>query len=257
MSEEVITIIGSGNVASWFGFVLKQKGFTVSQIYGRNRETVTSLAHLTGAEPVYKLSKLCPDSTLYLFALPDDHYTPLLTQIPFTMPLAVHTAGSLSCRVFQEYALHYGVVYPYQTISKNLGFSKLEVPLCVEGDNDSTTDTLLQWAQQLSSIVSVQTEKQRFALHLAAVFGANFTNAMYHIACNLLEEHRINPKMVMPLLRQTLAKVACMSPAEAQTGPAMRGDQQTLIHHTKALGDELLRDIYLAVSQYIELRIKN
>ena len=251
-----ITIIGSGNVAAWFGFVLRQNGFTVSQIYGRNRKSVASLARLTGAKAVYDVQELRPDSALYLFALPDDYYTTLLAQIPFTMPLAVHTAGSLSCCIFQGYATHYGVIYPYQTISKNLDFSKLEVPLCVEGDNEHTTDMLLQWAQQLSPMASVQTENQRFVLHLAAVFGSNFTNAMYHIAYNLLAEHQIDPKMMIPLLRQTLAKIEHISPAEAQTGPAMRGDQQTLTRHIEMLGDERLNEIYLAINQYIELKIK-
>jgi predicted short-subunit dehydrogenase-like oxidoreductase (DUF2520 family) len=255
--SETITIIGSGNVASWFGFMLKQKGFTVLQIYGRNRKTVASLAHLTGAEAVYEVAKLRSDSAIYLFALPDDFYTAFLSKIPFSMPLAVHAAGSLSCRIFQGYAMHYGVVYPYQTISKNVNFNILEVPLCVEGDNEHTTSTLLQWAQKLSPMASVQTENQRFALHLAAVFGSNFTNAMCHIAYHLLTEHQIDPKMMMPLLRQTLTKLECMSPAEAQTGPAIRGDQQTLTRHTEALGDELLKDIYFAVNQYIELKIEN
>jgi len=255
--SEVITIIGSGNVATWFGFKFKQKGFFVSQIFGRNRTTVEALAHITGAEAVYETTQLRSDSTLYLFALPDDCYPVILSQIPFSMPMAVHTAGALSYRIFQGHAIRYGVLYPYQSISKNVDFNTLHVPLCVDGKDEYTTNLLWQWAQQLSPTVSKQNENQRFALHLAAVFGSNFTNAMCHIAYRLLAEHQIDDKMIKPLLRQTFAKLESMLPADAQTGPAMRGDQQTLIRHTEALEDELLKRIYLTVSQYIELKIRN
>ncbi|MDR1345757.1 MAG: DUF2520 domain-containing protein [Bacteroidales bacterium] len=253
-----IGIIGSGNVASWFGFTLHQCGFSVTQVCSRNRETASQLAARIGdAEVITDITHLRSDSSLYLFALPDDYYTVLLEKIPFIMPLAVHTAGSLSCRVFQQKATHYGVVYPYQTISKDLDFRTLEVPLCVEGDDEYTTSQLLQWAQTLSSMASVQTESQRFFLHLAAVFGSNFTNAMYHIAYDLLAQNQIDPKVMMPLLRQTLAKIGSMLPAEAQTGPAARGDQQTLNKHLEALDNKRLREIYLAVSQYIKLNINH
>ncbi|MDR2868343.1 MAG: DUF2520 domain-containing protein [Bacteroidales bacterium] len=251
-----ITLIGTGNIGSWFCYALTDNGFHISQIYSRRMEHAQILAAQAGAEAINQLSELKDDSQIYIFALPDDHYQEVLAQIPFKMPVAIHTSGSLSQKIFKEYAVHYGVVYPFQTISKGLDFNKLEVPLLVEGDDQITEIKLLQWAQQLSHSASFQSEAQRFYLHLSAVFASNFSNAMFHIAYKKLQEHHIDWNIMMPLLRQTVEKITLVPPIEAQTGPASRGDVHIMKKHQAALSDDLEKEIYRLMSKYIETEIK-
>ena len=102
-------------------------------------------------------------------------------------------------------------------------------------------------------VVQKLDESQRMVLHRAAIFGCNFTNAMYSIAYDILQEHHIDWQMIMPLLQNTMEKVKTMNPHEAQTGPAQRGDQNVIQFHLDALQDELLKDIYRVMTDYITI----
>lgn len=131
----MIAIIGTGNVAHWVASRLKDsQEFPVAQVYGRRMDQARALAGKVGAQAIDDLSELRRDCDLYLFTVKDDAYREVLEKVPFTMPLALHTAGSVSQRVFEGHAREYGVLYPLQTISKNADLEGLEVPLCVEDD---------------------------------------------------------------------------------------------------------------------------
>ena len=245
------SIIGSGKVASWFVNVIRKHGGVIRQVYSPTLGHAERLAVTCQAEAIDDLSQLLPQSDLYLFAVRDDAYSSLLEQLPFTLPMAVHTAGSLSMHLLKSYAESYGVIYPYQTISQESDFERLTVPLCVEACDDITTAQLLQWAAKWSPTSTVVSETQRAYLHLAAVFASNFTNAMYGIAYDILTSRQIPFEVITPLLEQTLEKVKILSPAEARTGPAARGDRQTMEKHLAMLEDEELKAIYRLISEKI------
>ena len=132
-----------------------------------------------------------------------------------------------------------------------MDFKDVIVPLCVEGNDEMTEKELLALAQKLTSTVQKLDESQRLVLHRAAIFGCNFTNAMYSIAYDILSEHNIDWKMILPLLQNTMDKVKKMNPHDAQTGPAQRGDQNIISLHQEALQNEQLKDIYRLVTDYI------
>ena len=94
-------------------------------------------------------------------------------------------------------------------------------------------------------------ELQRKRLHIAAVFSSNFTNAMYGIGFDLLEKEGLDPKMLLPLLQNTLDKLKTLSPWQSQTGPASRSDKKVMNEHLELLEDSDLQDIYKLISYYI------
>lgn len=249
----MIALIGSGNVATWVASKLADsKEFAIGQVYSRNLDHARALADRVGAEAIDDLRKLNPACEIFLFALRDDAYPDILKEIPFRMPLALHTAGSVSQHIFKNYADSYGVVYPLQTLSKTMDFSTVKVPLCVEsdclGDNQAK---VMRLVTELSDLHCEMTEKQRAVAHLAAVFACNFSNALYGIADELLQKEGFSLELLMPLMEQTLAKLKTMSPAEAQTGPAARRDTVVMGKQMMALSDSRMRDVYEALSTYI------
>jgi Uncharacterized conserved protein len=246
------SIIGSGNVASWFAYTICKHGGTIRQVYSPMLAHAEQLAATCQAEAIDNLSQLLPQSDFYLLSIKDDSYQSLLEQLPFTLPVAVHTAGSLSMNILAPYAHRYGVIYPYQTISQQSDFDRLTVPLCVEACDELTTAQLLQWAEPWSAKSTVIREEQRAYLHIAAVFASNFTNAMYGVAHEILTSRQMSFEMIMPLLEQTLEKVKTHSPAEVQTGPAIRDDQQTMEKHLDLLENEELRTIYRLISNRVK-----
>jgi len=246
------TIIGSGNVASWFAWLIKRNNGEIVQVYSQNRQNAEILAAKCGAQPIDDLKQLNRNSNLYIFAVKDDAYETLVPKLPFLLPCAVHCAGSVSQDIFKGYAQYYGVLYPYQSISKEVMFEKLSVPLCVEGNCKESEEMLIKLSQQWQIQYQLIQEEQRAILHLAATFASNFTNALYGIAFDLLQTKGIPENILFPLLDNTLEKIKKISPTNAQTGPAVRNDKKTMDRHLKMLQDEELKKLYQLFSIYIQ-----
>jgi len=242
-----IVVTGTGNVGTWlFQTLQNQNNLSVVSVSGRNIEILPK------------------DYDLYIFALKDDVYETVLQQIPFKMPQAVHTSGSLSQNILAPYSERFGVVYPYQTITRKAecGTQKAEremlnVPICVEGNHSEFEATLFHWANSVFDIVFKVSEQQRFAMHLAAVFANNFTNAMYGIAYQIFKESHLDWSLIFPLLENTLEKAKHNNPCVVQTGPAVRNDISIMEKHCNALKNEDLKKLYLLISKVIQCSIQN
>ena len=233
-----VAIIGTGNIGTWlFETLQTQSNLSVLSVSGRKIETLPK------------------DFDLYIFALKDDVYEAVLQQIPFKMPHAVHTSGSLTQNILAPFAEKFGVLYPYQTITKEKGErGKGEIfPFCIEASDSTFEATLCLWVNSIFNIVHKVNEKQRFAMHLAAVFANNFTNAMYNIAHQIFQENNLEWSLIFPLLENTLEKVKYNTPRSVQTGPAVRNDISIMEKHCNALHEEELKSLYLLISKIIQL----
>lgn len=240
-----ISIIGTGNVANWYFQTLSHQNknqITVQQVSARD------------------LSQLFTDSDLYIFSVKDDVYQAVIADIPFTMPLAVHTAGALPIEIFQKKAVHFGALYPYQTIycqNAEQYNPTLEVPICVEGDQEKTTLLLLEFAKTVSSKVYQINFEERHTIHLAAVFASNFSTIMYDIAYQIVQKKGIDWQIMVPLLEETVRKTKVQKPIDALTGPAKRNDLKIIEKHLQELKDTPYESIYRLITNYIIQQEKN
>lgn len=249
----MITLIGSGNVATWIAQRLQgNPRFPITQVFSRHLEHAQTLADLLNAEAIEDIRKLNPDNQIFIFALADKAYDEILPLLPFKLPLAFTTSGTVSCQCLKDYAEQYGVIYPLQTFTKSQDMRKLEAPLCLESDFAGEHKTLMwELARELSPTCYEVSEAQRAKMHVAAVFACNFSNAMYQIAYKLLKENGLPFEILLPVLRQTVEKVSQMTPAEAQTGPAVRGDVNVMRAQISTLSDDRLKELYRLVSELI------
>ena len=249
----MITLIGSGNVATWIAQRLQgNPRFPITQVFSRHLEHAQTLADLLNVEAIEDIRKLNPDNQIFIFALADKAYDEILPLLPFKLPLAFTTSGTVSCQCLKDYAEQYGVIYPLQTFTKSQDMRKLEVPLCLESDFAGEHKTLMwELARELSPTCYEVSEAQRAKMHVAAVFACNFSNAMYQIAYKLLKENGLPFEILLPVLHQTVEKVSQMTPAEAQTGPAVRGDVNVMRAQISTLSDDRLKELYRLVSELI------
>jgi hypothetical protein len=238
-----IAVIGTGNIGNWLIKTLdNQSDVILFPISGRNIET------------------LPPHCDLYIFSLKDDIYNIILQKIPFKMQNSLHTSGALSKNILAPYSENFGVLYPYQSICKKQKAEcrvyhdsyEIEVPVCIEGSDLVFENRLFQWANSIFKNVNKIDEKQRFAMHLAAVFANNFTNAMVHIAYQIFKENDLDWSLIFPLLENTLEKAKQNNPSLFQTGPAIRNDISIMEKHGNALQDEDLKNLYQLVSKIIQ-----
>ncbi len=248
-----VSVIGSGNVGTHLALALNQSGLKIGQIWSRNRDHAVELAEKVGAFVVDELKSL-EDADLILLTVKDDALVEVIRQLPPLKGLVAHTSGAVSLEVYQKSPFQGGVLYPLQTFSKSRELDFRQVPLCVEHEDKSQLPLLKEWATLLSDKVYEVDSAQRKVLHLAAVFACNFPNHLYQIAARLLENQGMDFDLIRPLITETAAKVQQASPQMVQTGPAIRGDLQTMNKHEEMLqNDSSLVTLYRLLSE----RIKN
>lgn len=109
-------------------------------------------------------------------------------------------------------------------------------PFFLEANTSENAGKLQHLAEKLSGNIRFLSSDKRKSLHLAAVFACNFTNHIYALAVKLLEEQDIPADVLLPLIDETAAKIHTMPPRVAQTGPAIRYDENVINKHLAMLG---------------------
>lgn len=258
LEESTIVFLGAGRVATHLVPALVQGGGRVTQVWSRTMASAHTLAAPLGLSCTNDLAALQPDADVYVLSVPDEVLPSLacdvVARVINTNALFLHTAGSVSMDIWRGAgAVHYGILYPLQTFSKKRAVDMAKVPLFVEGSDDVSLSLIERIAYSLSDKVYHADSLVRARLHVSAVFACNFANAMYGVAHRLLSEEGIPFEVLLPLIEETAAKVRTLTPREAQTGPAIRGDKAVMESHLEALaGDEELRTMYTLVSNYID-----
>jgi len=76
---------------------------------------------------------------------------------------------------------------------------------------------------------------------------------MVHVAQQILEEAHINPGLFGPLLEETFLKLKELDAGHAQTGPAVRGDRESMNKHRELLKEHPeWEKLYTFISRDIE-----
>lgn len=248
-----VVLVGSGNVATHIGQALLHAGHRVLQVYSPTNAHAQTLADALNATAIDELAALRRKADAYILAVKDDVIASVAAQLPSPLTgIIMHTAGSVDIGVLASHGRHYGVLYPVQTFSKAKAVDFTTIPIAVEASDDETYQQLARLAGSLSGRVFKCDSKQRLSLHVAAVFGCNFTNHLYAIAADLLSEHGLDFDLIRPLILETAEKVMAHPPRTVQTGPAVRHDQQTMQKHVTFLQENPeLRDLYERLSRRI------
>ena len=260
LRDTTIVLVGAGNLATNLAKALCKAGFAIAQVYSRTVESASGLAQTIGAEFTTDIHELKCDADWYIVSLKDSAFVELIGDIckgKRQDALFVHTAGSVPMTIWQGYANRYGVFYPLQTFSKKREVDFSEIPFFIEATTVEDVEWLKEVAHTLSDKVYEASSEQRKSLHLAAVFTCNFTNHMYALAADLLEKYDLPFEAMLPLIDETARKVHELAPREAQTGPAIRYDEEVIDKHLQMLEhDEQMRDLYERLSRSIHLRSK-
>lgn len=228
-------MLGSGNVATHLANALARAGHRIVQVYSRNIENASLLAHPLGAQAIDDLRHLDTVVDMVILAVSDDAIPSVAEQLPRTLSgVVVHTSGTTPMDVLQPFSRH-GVFYPLQTFSKSKAVDFRSIPLALEASDDASMAQLEAVAKGISDAAFACDSAQRLALHVAAVFACNFTNHLYAVAAALLERNGLAFDLIKPLVMETAQKIMALDPAQVQTGPAVRGDQKTMDKHLEFL----------------------
>ena len=232
-----IVFIGAGNLATRLSLAMQRVGMQIGQVYSHTEASARQLATRLGCPWTNDLSALQEDGDLYVFSLKDTVLSDVISKVKPNNGMWVHTAGSMPMSVFEGYAQRFGVLYPLQTFSKGRNVNFDVIPIFLEANTDKNADYLKNIASALSENVRFMSSEKRRSLHLAAVFACNFTNHIYTLSYKLLENESIPADVLLPLIDETVSKIHSMPPAVAQTGPAIRYDENVINKHLAMLDD--------------------
>lgn len=247
-----VTVLGNGNMATQLAHAFFQQGIKIHQVYVRTLQKGQEITQHTGGQVITRISDLDLNADLYLICVSDDVIVELVDKIPpHITGTIVHTAGSVSMDVLTKFQ-QYGVFYPLQTLQKSRLISFQDIPVLIEGNNEKSIAFLQESAEKISKKVQYVNSEKRMMIHLAAVFASNFTNFMYMISEDLLQKQNLSFELLHPLILETAQKAIRQSPKNSQTGPAKRGDQETIQKHLDLLKEQKThQDLYRYLSRLI------
>lgn len=244
-----ISLIGSGNVAHHLIQAFESSSeIELVQVFARRKKSVQIDISEEKIISDYKQLKL---ADLYIISVSDDAIFEVSEQFPFSDRLVVHTSGTQSLVVLSK-SNRKGIFYPLQTFSKNKTVNFKEIPICLEAENPKDLELLHKVAHIISHKVFEIDSEKRKALHVAAVFVSNFVNYLYHIGEEICQENAIPFEVLKPLIIEVADKINYLNPKDAQTGPAQRGDRQTINAHLEFLKENpKQQEIYQLLTQAI------
>lgn len=234
-----IALIGAGNLATVLGHALYNAKHDIVQVYSRTMAAAKQLAERLNTVPTNDLETITNDADLYIIALKDSVLNEVIGKIcpNRSEKLFVHTAGSMPIDVFRGRTERYGVLYPMQTFSKTRIVDFRNIPVFVEANSISTMQTIIGVAQSVSDNVQELSSADRRHLHLAAVWACNYVNHCYDLAAEVLQKVGLPFDVMLPLTDETARKVHELSPREAQTGPAIRYDENIIETQMQLMND--------------------
>ena len=239
---------------------LKACGAEVIEVWSKSRTSAEALATRVGCRFTWSLlDGVTSEADLYIVAVKDAVLGDVLRQLHKgrEQKLIVHTAGSMPLSLFDE-AEHErgGVFYPMQTFSKEREVDFTRVHFFIDAKQEEDEALLTELAVALTdndTFVHHSTSAMRRRLHLAAVFACNFTNHCCTLADDVLAEAGLDFSVMLPLVDETIAKLHELPPAKAQTGPAVRRDDNVMGLQRAMLADRPdLQEIYSLLSKSIQ-----
>lgn len=236
-----IAIIGAGSVGTNLHHAFALKGIQTELVHARP---------LT-ADP--SAVSTLPMADVYIYTVIDKVLAEVISKVDAPKALHMHTSGSMSIDVFGADKPHAGILYFFQSFSREVLIDDWStIPCFIEGKNIDDVAAIYTLAQTLTSNIYECSQRDRERLHIAGIFANNYTNLMYRIAAEVLRDTSIPFQALLPLIDQTAAKVHTLSPRDAQTGPAKRGDEAVMAHHMEILKATPYAEVYQALAALIE-----
>lgn len=242
-----VNILGYGNVGKHLSqALLELSGVELQEVYNRSlptevREDVAFIDTITDLKP----------ADITILTVKDDAIGSVSKAIPYEGNLVVHTSGSMPMSKLDAKNRR-GVFYPLQSFSKGSEIDFHTIPICIEAEDKRDLTLLRLLGEKLSKSVQEISSEERKKLHLAATWVNNFTNHIFHLAANYLDENGLSFDLLKPLILETARKIQEIHPSAAQTGPAIRRDSATLQNHLNQMSDPQLKEIYKLLTESIQ-----
>lgn len=243
-----VTIIGTGNVGTHLYRVFNANNVEIEAIWSHN---IKNAAQINSSISTDNLNFEHSNSSLFIICVPDHAISSVvdILKIP-DHAIVVHTSGATPMSILNKFE-RYGIFYPLQTFSKEKVVDFSKVPILIESTHEKDTSLLMKIAKKISDHVLECNSEQRKQIHVAAVFACNFTNYLMSISEKILGKATYSLDLLQPLVIETMEKSFELGPKNAQTGPAVRNDEDTIKKHLDLL-NIADKELYNLLTKHIQ-----
>jgi predicted short-subunit dehydrogenase-like oxidoreductase (DUF2520 family) len=250
-----VVIIGSGKLARALCPVLLKNEIQIDQIFSRNLEHAKNLATPYKIRFTDDYNILEKNADLYLVCVNDDAITEVSESLSRHLDPTdriCHTSGSRGVAAISGYFHHRACLWPMQSFSHNTQVNWSEVPIFLSG-SDSILEEIEKMCRRISQKVYRLDEEKKKWVHVAAVFANNFSNYNLTITKKILDSCGVPLDVMEPMMDNMMRNVFHIGPANTQSGPANRGDRETIEMHRKMLLEKFpeYENLYLLFSEII------
>ncbi len=212
---QTIRIIGSGRVGSAAAARLRERGFELTD----------------------------NEADLVLLCVPDRAIAEVAAGIP-TGPWIGHTSGATSLSALEPHVRRFGL-HPLQSFTRARGSEQLDgAYAAVSGESAEAREIGFWLARELGLEPFVLDDSERALYHAGAVVAASYLVTLHQAAADLLQAAGAPPDALLPLMRRVIENDFEL------TGPAVRGDWETVEAHLEAIRERLpeLEPLYRALA---------
>lgn len=245
-SRPPVGVIGPGRAGTGLALALVRAGYDV-KIHGRRKKAVPTPLRLT-VGPDDATPTWVPQVGVVVLAVKDDAIRPLAERLAQSgsvtaAHVVLHLSGvqgqeALGPLVTSRAAL--GSLHPLQTIvdPERAPERLTGAWAAVEG-----MPRAVEVAEQLAQAVGMRpfrlTARAKAVYHAGAVFASNYFVVVEAVAQRLLRHAGLSDadawQALRPLVEGTLENIVAQGPAGALTGPAIRGDADSIRRHLESL----------------------
>jgi len=255
-----VTIVGAGAVGRSIALALFQNRVKIDGIYSESGRSAQNLAKKIRCSNFGIFDNASLTSEIVIIAVPDNQIRDVAASLAkdfgsIKNKIIFHTSGALSSDELSNLRKRKAAVasfHPLQTFSRSENQTSLNDIWCaVEGDRKAISATRAIGKKLHMNIFTIA-KKDKPLYHASAVFASNYLITLLSVVEELSEHIRIPKKNIWkiysPLILQTLHNSTSSSPAEALTGPIVRGDIKTITKHIKALSTPSLKHLAMLYS---------
>ena len=248
------SIIGTGNIAWFFGQRLMAGRHHCVGVYGRNIAAAQELAEALIAERHGLVSDIRDEEAdVCLIAVSDSAIAGIADQVSLCDTMLIHTAGAVALDSIQKTAKDCAVLWPVYSILKSNMPDHRNIPCAWEASTKKAEAYVQSVGHAISDVLFEAKYEQRKWLHLSAVIGNNFINHLMAIDEQICAENDLPFSILTPIIEQTFERIKHASPKKLQTGPAIRKDGLTIDRQIALLsGHPQWQKVYEAITASIQ-----
>ena len=253
-----IAVVGAGRVGTALAVLLARAGHRLVAVSGRDATSARAEKYLPGVTVIPAVEAV-RKAELVLIGVPDDTIAEVAAGIADAVreeAVVAHLSGSAQLAALDAVAVNGARVlslHPLQTFPDvEAGIARLpESYMAVTAIADDMYELGERVARDVGATPFRLPDERKALYHAAAVFASNYLTVTQRVAELLFTLAGLEDPAPMfePLARSSLDNVFERGAVEALTGPAARGDADTIRRHLEALAVEAPH----SVSLYVEL----